>query len=288
MLGGRWNSETSQLRLELLDDLGSDTPLSFEFTGANGVQLPLSGVQENQARLTITVEPSLGSTARAPAAPVPINQSPGVLVGEFSATSIGYTPALANRVADIAIGFTYSYPIEAGDVLTLTLTGVIGLDLDTAVVLPIDGADAALFDKLASEWVGAVAELRLVAGEDIAADKAVWVTIREASGLKLPITGAARNSPEMTIALAGGGSTGHEVAIEVSDSVVVLSGLSLSFTPAEPGAPTAVTLALTCSTPLPSGDKIVVVLPAFTGPDVAQNLALGGTDGSGDSEIPYL
>ena len=217
-------------------------------------------------------------------------------VGAFLISSLDFSPKIATAAGtniSINLSFSLTFAAQSGESLNLTLPGfrvpLAGTVAAGSIVVG-GGASSALDIVMGVEEV----QMRLIT--DVPANAAVVVTIPEAASIHLPLAGVSSDiaGVKLKSTAVAGPSSGQALAQVAAVGVFTSSRLHFTLDPSNPAAaPVAgeaapLLLSFSLNRVIAPGERVLLLLPGFTGADVSSlpisNLTVGA-DFSGSWDL---
>ena len=213
--------------------------VQVEITSANGLKLPVAGLEANDPGLLIWTDatslgyngfylPAGGNQGGNEVNVLSFPQSPAV--GSFSSTAVTYTNSgggsslVPGGVAAVNVQFTSTVAFVSGDAIFLKLDGFGG---DDVADVDLHSSDASNFDAV---WTECTGTLTLVAKTNLAAG-AHDIDVLASNNIKLPEQGTALN--DARVKLWSNATAGNVAIVSVASSTAVgtLLRSTLEFVP---------------------------------------------------------
>jgi hypothetical protein len=277
-----WNESRTSLVLTFAREIPARTDITVE-TGSFGLVLPIVGVRENQASLTISTDAAAG-----PVEPTSILQT--APVGSFTnTTSLAFDPLVAApllpytaksccRSGDVSccrdpaspyngtaikIFFQPQMPLEPGDTVTLMLCGFIGTSYSQLAVIS-NGNGA-----FTSSWQQSDFLLTLHVITAVPEQGVVNVTVPSKLGILLPADGIYPNRDCLQIRSSAVKGPVQFTRILSVPVVGALWDTKISFGYPVVGEVSSIILSFTPKMPVESGKMLLLNLPNFLGPQTS-------------------
>ena len=261
------------LRLGAVVDAGKSVCITAG--SANGISVPVAGVRADDQTLTIETNATLG-----PVSPTPFEWLRAV--GALAETSLSYSSRRPGRQAAVTIQFVPYMNLTVNDVVSVKLLGF-NCTYPSNADLPVSSTSFGA--RYRFDGAALVVALRVLKGQ--APNTLATVTILISAGIVLPQTDMMANNQSLTIQVVAVEGNVSETAISTSPSTAstgTLENFEVLFphadSPPRAGQPADMLLRFKPSFELGPGDKIVVFLSGFSGPDLT-NWTLLNSDPAG-------